>query len=46
MSEHQSIHHPEVTMKTQLQTSYVKLTALLAVAVPLDAVMGATVKLK
>jgi hypothetical protein len=35
-----SNHHREVTMKTQLQTSYVKLTALVAVAAPLALVVG------
>jgi len=36
-----SIHYPEVTMKTQLQTSYVKLTALLTVAATTAALLGA-----
>ena len=36
----QSTHQPEVTMKTQLQTSYIKLTAVVAVAAPLALVLG------
>jgi hypothetical protein len=32
--------HPEVTMKTQLQTSYIRLTAILAVAAPLALALG------
>jgi len=35
-----STHHPEVRMKTQLQTSYVKLTALLVVTAPLALALG------
>ena len=35
-----SIRHQEVTMKTQLQTGYIKLTALLAVAASLASVLG------
>jgi len=35
-----SSHYREVTMKTQLQTSYIKLTALVVVAAPLAAMLG------
>jgi hypothetical protein len=35
-----SKHHREVTMKTQLQTSYIKLITVVAVAAPLAGVLG------
>jgi hypothetical protein len=36
-----SSHYREVTMNTQLQTSYVRLTALAAVAASLASLLGA-----
>ena len=36
----QPTHQPEVTMKTQLQTSYTQLTAIIAVTAPLALALG------